>query len=319
MIFIAIVSVPLIISAAISTKFSLLSAWMFIIASKKTDFEKIIRIAYKILCIMIPLVIILHFMGIIDDRITMRGGMLRHSMGFAHPNQFGLRLFQFIACHLYIHRNMLKLYDFFIAIVIMFIAYYIPNSQTSYICIFLLILLLLVLKICQRYNQTILELYGKILLFFATAFNFFSVCWSLIDVKKNRILQQIDLGLSLRFSSCYKVFHLYGISVLGQRIYASEEDRKMVGMTGKLYLDNGYVTLLLRYGVIAYGIFSACYLFAMWYFKSRNQYFLFVILFVYALYGIMENGIYMVTHNIFLISFTSIITARLVETTVHGE
>ena len=299
---IAVVSIPIIISAARSSNYSLLSALMFIIASKNTDFEKSISVAYKILCIMIPLVIVSRFLGIIDDYIVMREGIVRYSLGFSHPNQLGLRLFQLLACHLYINRNKLKSYNYFIAIVIVVLIYLIPNSKTAYICTFLLILLLMIYEIFQKHNQLMIEIYGRVLILFSVAFNVLSVIWSLIDVRCNFILHQIDLFMSRRFSYCYQVFQLYGISVWGQKIYISEDEVKLAGIIGKLYLDNGYMAIMIRYGIIVYIVFSICYLLAMHNFKKKNQYFLLIILFVYALYGVMENGIYMVTHNIFLIS-----------------
>ena len=314
-IIITCISIPIIVAAAKSTNFSLLSAWMFIIASKKSDFDEIVDIAYKILCVMIPLVMICCFIGIIEDYTGVRNEIVRHSLGFSHPNQLGLRLFQFMACYLYRKKSMLKFYDFFVPIVIMIFTYLIPNSQTAYICMLILILLLFVYIIGEQYSQSILSIYGKALIVFAVLFNALSVSWSIINVRGNPILYQIDLWLSRRFSACYRVFQLYGISLLGQRVYIFEEERKVVGIIGKLYLDNGYMALLLRYGIIVYGVFSVSYIFAMLHMKKRNQYFLLIVLFVYALYGVMENGIYMVTHNIFLISFGNILYEKLINET----
>jgi hypothetical protein len=39
----------------------------------------------------------------------------------------------------------------------------------------------------------------------------------------------------------------------------------------------------------------------------RKEYVLVIILFLYSLYGIMENGLYMVTQNIFLIAFSDLL------------
>ena len=86
-----------------------------------------------------------------------------------------------------------------------------------------------------------------------------------------------------------------------------------MGVVDKLFLDNGYMALLLRYGIVAYCIFSVCYFFTMIYLRKKNQYYLLTILFVYALYGVMENGVYMVTHNIFLILFGNLLYQKVLE------
>ena len=35
-----------------------------------------------------------------------------------------------------------------------------------------------------------------------------------------------------------------------------------------------------------------------------------IILFLYALYGVMENGLYQITHNIFLIAFSNLLYGK---------
>ena len=57
------ISVPFIITAAVSGNYSLLSAWMFVIAAKDVDFDKVVKAVYRILFVMIPLTIILRLRG----------------------------------------------------------------------------------------------------------------------------------------------------------------------------------------------------------------------------------------------------------------
>lgn len=306
-IIIVAISVPLIISTVLSSAFSLLSAWMFVVAAKNTEFEKIIKAAYKVLCIMIPTVIMLRFFNVLEDYTVSRGGLVRYSLGFSHPNQLGLRLFQLMVCHLFINRNKLRKYDYCLIMVISIFTYLVPNSQTSYISMMILTALLLIYKIIEERSRILPAVLGKALLAFSVLFNILSVYWSIINVKEFRILSRIDLLLSSRFSSCHKVFQIYGISLLGQHVYIFEDERKAIGILSKLYLDNGYMVLLLRYGLTVYIIFSVGYLYAMKYLKDRKQYFIVIILFVYALYGVMENGIFMISHNIFLIIFADIL------------
>lgn len=43
------ITTPIIIAAALSRQYSLLSGWMFIVAARNVDFDRVIRVAYKIL------------------------------------------------------------------------------------------------------------------------------------------------------------------------------------------------------------------------------------------------------------------------------
>ena len=96
---IAVVSIPFLITAAVSRSFSLLSGWMFVVAAKDTIFEKIIKTVYRALLFTIFLVFVLYSCNILEDYTMVRGGAIRHSLGFSHPNQLGVRMFQLIACH----------------------------------------------------------------------------------------------------------------------------------------------------------------------------------------------------------------------------
>ena len=307
---IMIISFPVIFSALKSSNYSLLSGWMFIIASQKSDFEKLIRTAYKILRLMIPLVIICYFAGLLEDYTILRNETLRHSWGFGHPNLFGLRLFQLTACHLYIKRNSFGFLDFFLAVAVMALEYLVPNSQTAFMSTLILLMTFAFYKICEKYKMSLVQVYAKALILLAAVFNVLSVVWSVLDVRQNHILSQIDSWMSQRFWQCHKVYLLYGIPVFGQKVFISEAERELVGITYDLYLDNGYMALLIRYGILVYGIFSVCYLSAMIFLYRKKQWYLLIILFIYALYGVMENGNYRITHNIFLFSFGSILYGK---------
>ena len=107
-IIIVVITIPIIIATVLSGQRTMMSAWMFIVASKNVDLDDVIRTAYRILLVMLPAIMLLCLLGFIDNRVLMRGSVQRYSFGFSHPNQLGLRVFQLMACHCYVHRNNLK-------------------------------------------------------------------------------------------------------------------------------------------------------------------------------------------------------------------
>ena len=307
LIIILVITVPVIVSTVLSGNRILLSAWMFIVAAKNNSLEKIILIAYRILLIMIPIVICLCIFGVIEDYTIMRGSVQRFSLGFSHPNQLGLRVFQLTLCHCYVNKNKLGALNYCYIILATIFAFIIPNSQTTYISLIVFLLLLLIYKYIENQRQLILKIYARILLIGALLLNILSIILSYIDVNKNIILSQIDKWMSARFSLCHRVWLIYGWSFWGSRIYVTEEERKLVGITRHLWLDNAYVSILLRYGVVIFLVFSVFYLCLIKNMAVRKEYVLVTILFLYSLYGIMENGLYMVRHNIFLIAFSDLL------------
>lgn len=306
------ITIPIVVSAVSSSYLSLLSTWMFIVAAKKTELERIINIAYKILLVMLPLVIGLHFLGYIDEIVFVRNSVIRHSLGFSHPNQLGLRIFQLVACRCYLRRTNFKVADFIFILFAALFVYLIPNSQTAYICIFILFVLLLIYIFIEKYNKELLGIYMNGLLIMTIFFNFISVLCSVVGVNGSPIIKKVNDFISLRFSRCHRIFQMYGVTFWGQKIYVSMEERKLAGLsvTEILYLDNAYMTLLIRLGILSYSIFSIIIIISMIYYKKRKYVTLLIIFSVYALYGVMESGWFLMTHNIFLIAISNVLYGK---------
>lgn len=311
LIIIVVITLPFIIATAFSGNRTLLSTWMFIVAAKNNDLDEIVHIAYRILLIMIPFVIILHFFGFIEDHTMMRGSIQRLSLGFSHPNQLGLRIFQLILCNLYVHREKLNMLNYFYEILALLFTIIIPNSQTAYISLIVLFILLLIYEYIRNQNQILIRIYAGGLLIGSILLNVLSIILSFIDVNRNLLLSRIDKWMSGRFSWGHRVWQIYGTSFWGRRIYVTEEEVGVIGLTSRLYLDNAYLSIFLRYGVLVFLIFSFFYIFLVREMIVQKRYMLVVIFFLYALYGTMENGLYMMSHNIFLIAFADLLYQKI--------
>ncbi len=287
-----------------------MSAWMFIVAAKNVEFKQIIHTAYKILLIMIPIIFLLCLAGIIDNRILMRGSVRRYSLGFSHPNQLGLRTFQLAACHCYVDKDKLGKWNYVIIFLLTVFLVRIPNSQAAYITMGMFLFMLLTYKYIVRNKAMYIDLFKKCMLFGTFCLSLFSVIFSGINTNKYYILAKLDSWLSSRFSVCHKVWSLYGVSFFGQRIYVTEDERRLVGIKNPLWLDNAYVSILLRYGILVFLIFCFGYLYLIKIVEMQKDDVLMIILFLYALYGTIETGLYMITHNIFLIAFSVLIYGK---------
>ena len=307
LIIIAVITIPVVIATVLSGQRTMMSAWMFVVASKNVDLDDVIRTAYKILLVMLPMIMLLCLLGFIENRVLMRGSVHRYSLGFSHPNQLGLRVFQLMACHCYVHKNNLrKINYFYIFLATLFLIMF-PNSQAAYITMGALLFMLLLYKYMKEEKPEYMQIYEKGILYGAFCLNLFSIIFSGINVNNNFILARFNSWLSSRFSVCHKVWMMYGVSFFGQKIYVTEEERALVGIKNPLWLDNAYVSILLRYGILVFLIFSISYLYLIKVVEMQKDDVLVIILFLYALYGTIETGLYMITHNIFLITFSTLL------------
>ena len=296
---ISIISVAMIVCTFTSGNNIMLSAWIFILLAKYMDFDMMILFSYIILILTIAIVLYMFFSGNIDEVLKYRKGIIRHSWGFAHPNWLGVRVFELIVAHCYVRRNKIKIYDALLILLGIFFTYKVPNCQTAYVCLGLF-LILLVLYFLSDFFVNGKSFFCKIIIYLALFSNVFSITMSLINVKRITLLSKLDKLLSLRFSNCYRTIKYFGIHLTGTNV--NLYSKKMGLIYAKFYLDTAYTSILVRYGVIVYIVFSALYIYAMIYWYKKRNYMIVIIFGVYAMYGIMENTLYSLTQNIFLLA-----------------
>lgn len=305
-------SVIVIVSAIKSGNNSILSMWIFIVSSKKVNLDAVVRSAYKVLCFMVSLVIILFFFKIIPEVTLYRNGIVRHSMGFIHPNQLGLRVFQLIMCRLFLHRNRFRMADIVISVLGVVFVYYVPNSQTSFGALIILFFLTIIYAFIRDKDYIVMKTAGVILISTSILLNVICVVLSTRPLI-HKFWVEINQFISFRFSYCYRVYKIYGITFWGNDIAVTMSEREMRGMQnlGKLYLDNAYLSLILRFGILMFVLFSLMYYLTMYYFMQHNQLYIVIIMFVYSVYGIMETGMYQMSHNIILLAISYLIYNKI--------
>ena len=63
LVMIVVITLPIVCATVLSGSKSILSAWMFIVAAKNIDLDKVVRAAYKILLFMVPMIAFLCLTG----------------------------------------------------------------------------------------------------------------------------------------------------------------------------------------------------------------------------------------------------------------
>ncbi len=289
---------------------ALISMWLFVIAAKYIDVDRVARIAYTLLLTIIAIVLWLYYTGKIDDFTIRRGNMIRHSLGFSHPNQLGLRIFQLVLCRMFIRRNRLNWMDYLITLFLGGFVYFVPNSQASFYSMIILLIMIIIYQISWDKVRG-KEVISRALLFIIMLTNFGSMVLSLIDVKRVPILRTFDRILSYRFSQCYRTYKYYGMSLVGTDIQTILA-KPVIGRYYHFWLDNAYMAILLRYGVIVYFLFSAIYFMTAIKLKRTNQYFSLFVYALFSIYGIMEYNFFALAHNMFLLAIASLLFNRQV-------
>jgi hypothetical protein len=277
----------------------MMATWIFIIAAKYMDLDKLMNIAYVVQVVMIALVIYLFLTGVIEEQTLYRGTVLRHSLGFSHPNQLGVRVFQLMVCRYYKKRKKVIFLDVVLNVGAAVFINVVANSKTCFYALVILSIMMLshIIISMTNINLDSFIVYTILLALFS---NIFSVIFSFVNVKKYALLNIIDKAMSRRFYHCYRTMKFYGVSLWGKDVQKIVK-RHIIGRVYHFWLDNAYMTIVLRYGIIVFCIFSALYISTMFYLKKEKQFVLMEIMCIYAIYGIMENNYFAMSMNIFLL------------------
>ncbi len=289
---IVLLTLPIAVSTLLSGSVRVMGTWMFIVAFRYADLDKIISMAYRILGIMIPAIMFLCLIGLLPDASNYRFSVLRHAMGFNHPNYLGMKIFQFSACYVYLRWHSLKKGDVFRAILALAFLYFVPHSVTSILCTAVLVLLTIAGRFLEDKKRTMLQAFETALLLSVLLCMAATVLLTVYGMDSS-FGQVLDAWMSYRFSHANQIYAVYKISLLGQRISTS------------YLLDSGYMDLILRSGLVIYLMFFAGYVGNMIYHKNNTA--LYLLLCTFAFYGIMEYGVYLIARNIFLLSFADIL------------
>lgn len=214
------------------------------------DYKRIIRTMKSTWLWCLVTVALLSLMRIIPTVGGVREtGEMRMSLGFVHANTLGFILF-IIGLLIFVDSYEVRSRNSFIALLLLTaVDFYIANSRTT-------TLLLLVMDIVMATkvfkNDMISHFLNKkwvrnLLVFFVIALIGFTVWFATSYNGSGRLLQLNGL-LNNRVQNGSYYMSLYGISSFGKNIpeFVLWNDNFT-----QLYLDNGYLLMLIKYGVIA--------------------------------------------------------------------
>lgn len=313
---IAAVSALLFVSARISHFYDIFYAWLFLVAAKGEDSEKIIKLSAILLTVYLVVTVSLAAFGVLDNVTFSRPNeVVRYSYGFQHPNQLGFRLFMLLACLLYICRDRLRIWHFAAAAAVAAVSWIVLNSRAQIICIFMAAGLAALKKPFDRLalkKQTWI-LRGMLAV---------SACAAVLMLAETFLFENTGLmhlankALSNRFGFSRAACDEWGVKLLGQRIFITMSERASVGLTGEIIVDSAFVNILLRAGVIAAALFIIGYNLSLSAHMKRNDYSKCAVMMLMSVYGMIELMPYMPMWNVFLLFLSDAVPNQSSDRTV---
>lgn len=250
-------------------------------AAKNVHFRRLTRLAFWELLAIFVVTLILTAAGAVSDFIMTRGeaagALIRHSLGFNHPNLTGLWCMMMVFSGIFTFYEKMKTRHFLYFLLAAVVCYFVTFSRTSVLISVLGILLFYILRQTDLFrsesklNRIIaLSIVPLVILLF----------WilTLVFSPGSVLMTKLDVLFSGRLSLSREGLALWGISAIGQ------------AYTPLLTIDSLYVLLPIRYGIIPsllllilteYGIFRAA--------KARCPQLIGLYLLI-ALYSTMEQA-----------------------------
>lgn len=293
-------SVDFIISSA------MLNFFLVIICVRNVSFEEIIRIDLIIKISFTLILVLLCCYNIVDNVTTIRtSGVVRYSMGFAHPNRLGSILFLMVLYYTYIRRDNLSLKDLIFQIIMIAITYKLTDSRSSEFGI-MIVIILTTLDLLKRHRENkafsklqrgmiVVTVLAMIVAMFYLTGNYNSDNSQMIMLNK-LFSSRLELGeLTLKY---------YKSSLFGAGIQTYAWDYVLSqGVSHALVgSDIMYLYIYLNYGIVSFLIYLYVIVMAVVNSAKTDKWGC-LCLIIILIVSCMENQYLPVTSNVFVLYF----------------
>ena len=277
-------------------------AALFIVCSDRVNVRVLAAISLVVVSLLTALTFTFACAGVIENRVVMRDGVARLSMGFFHPNNFGSKLLLICASAAVLRYGKDPLPIMPICLIAAALCYTLANSRTSAaLCVLIGVLSAIFYVTDTRTMQRRLSI-GFLVL--AAALILFSLYAMIFFDSSNGFQAALDEALSGRLRWAHAYYKLQPLTLFGSDF----EDVPMIyysssGELTKFVVDNAYAHLVLRFGLIPSAIFFIG-LFALFLCLVKQQrwdYMLFGLTLMTIL-GFMEKSGIQVDCNYFIVA-----------------
>lgn len=268
------------VSSFVANDRSLIKLAFLLMAMETIDFNQLIKKDLKIRSFLLLVLMILCVVGIVDaEVIEFRNGLPRYNFGMAHPNSFAFELTIIYFDYLYLKSLKTKKIDlmaFLLAVTFIIFIYLFVGSRTN----MLVIMLILIGYVFKQKLNLKNKIFNLILQNSFLIFLILSIICSYFY--PNDLLLKLDGLFSRRLYLANYYINTYGLKILGSDIFCDQY----------FVLDNAYINLLVRFGLLTTIILSMLYVLNFKLILKHNNKMLLIIMLVLMIYGLFETPMY---------------------------
>lgn len=280
----ALVTVLSLCSTVASGQSVIIVTVVTILAIRQLDFTRVInklRIwSTWFLCIHSLYFMALYFLGNAQMFSTDAQGRVRASFGFGHANTFSIYLFNIILMWVWEKYEKLAWKDIAKIFLIETVAFMLTNSRTSYLCVIVFILLLMLIL----YRKLPLKWLNKVAGLIFPVLSILSLFSYKLLLGGNIPIRLIDDALTGRITLGAYALQNDGLSLIGQKISFGKMTWTPEWQLNYFTLDCTYTSLWVNIGWIWIIILMVCF----YMLAKRNEIKVSLFIIMWALYAISE-------------------------------
>lgn len=285
---------------------------LFMYSTRNIDITGIIKISYIISIILLIIIMISSYLGVIENYIYYDTTRERQYLGFRYALYPSSILCNIIFLKVYLDKERISWKSIILLLISSYILYTLTDSRLTFVLGGLILIFSAVNKIIPSICEKILSrllifsyaFVGIISLYFTLNYN------HLIDWQEN--LNEILGG---RLSLGYSTLEFYGYGLFGREVELVGNGLDVNGIVNSSsynYVDNLYVQLLLKTGVLFLVFFIICMTYVTYLTYNQKNLYFYVILVMLALHGLIDDLILQIQYNSFWLLITPVIYGILV-------
>ncbi len=288
---------------------------LLVVCLRGMDVDRMLRKAYRVLLLGTCLIVLLNLLGIISGGGYVRSsGAVRRALGFYHPNVLGMRIFQICAMHLYFRSEKgFRLWDILLCFLGCLFTAEVTDSRTATVLLAglgLLTIGVVAARTEQRRRKArplAVSMFrrGSFVAILLPVIAVFGFLW----LGSHSRVPWIESTVWSRMTQTVLYFRRYGLSIHGRELYYAGKT-VLTGHGRLVTLDNGYMYLLLGFGVPAFVLFMAGQIRLIARTAAGKNWMLLGILLFYMAYMAMETSPLRVDCNFFLLFLTNVLWER---------
>lgn len=278
---------------------------IFIIGAKNIEFRKICKTYLVIGLLIVITSMIAVKLNIIEHIIYFRDDKIRYSFGSVYATDFAARMFFLTATYCYIRNQKLNIIDSILFIMLGIFIIYFCDARLDSISIFMLSTLPFISNLINNKKIYIGKVKRKLLILTIPIMAMISIVLTYVYNPDNLIFTYLNRVLSNRLKLGKRGIEEYGLSLFGQVV----EMRGFGASNGQVedyfFIDNSYLYIALRYGVVLLLIICIYYSLFIKYRVDNKDLLLPIIIILIGINSMIAHHFIDIAYNPFILALFS--------------